>query len=344
MFKIFKPNDQVKTASKKSDQIKASPSANNTNTQLANQPKYDFKIGIVGCGNVGMTTAYALLLKGIPTELVLISRSKDRISGEDLDLEHGMPFMERANVIGTDNYAQLQHSDLVIVSAGAAQKPGESRLDLTAKNLAITSEIVPQILENAPDAVILMVSNPVDVLTYHANQISQVRPGQIFGSGTLLDTARFRFHLSEYLNLNSRSIHAYVLGEHGDTSFPVLESATVGGQPLMSLPGFSYDKAIAAYEKAREAAYRIIQSKGATYYGIATVLAQIAQAIKRDSRSVMPLSVPLQNYHNQSDVSLSVPCIIGRRGVERTLEIAFSEEEKKKFVHSAETVRQAYRP
>lgn len=287
-----------------------------------------------------MTTAYALLLRGIPTELVLLSRDLDRIKGEDLDLEHGQPFMEKASVIGTDDYAQLKGTDVVIVTAGAPQKPGETRLDLTAKNKAIIEDIIPKIKANAPQALVMLVSNPVDVLTYHAAKLFDGRPGQVFGSGTLLDTSRFRFHLSEALNVNSRSIHTYILGEHGDSSFPALASASVGGQPLLSLEGFSLEKVMEAYEKARSAAYTIIQGKGATYYGIATVLSHIVASIERDTRSVMPLSVPLHNYHGISDVSLSVPVILGREGVVRTLEIALSDEEKQKLQHSAETLRQ----
>lgn len=300
----------------------------------------NFKVGIIGCGKVGMTTAYALLLKGLPTELVLIDRKKEYIEGEDLDLEHGMTFMQKAKIVGTEDYADLKEADVVIVTAGAAQKPGETRLDLTAKNKAIIEDIIPKILTHAPEALIIMVSNPVDVLTYHANHIAQVRPGQIFGSGTLLDTSRFRFHLSEKLNVNPRSIHAYILGEHGDTSFPTLSSATVGGQPLLTMPGFSAEMAQEAYLNTRNAAYKIIEGKGATYYAIATVLSHIVATIHRDSRSVLPLSTPLHNYHGHSDVALSVPCVLSRQGIEQTLEIQLSPEEQAQLSHSVETIRQ----
>jgi L-lactate dehydrogenase len=300
----------------------------------------NFKVGIVGCGKVGMTAAYALLLRDIPTELVLIDRKSEYVAGEDLDLEHSMAFMEKASIIGTDDYSSLHEADVVIITAGAAQQPGESRLDLTSKNKAIMGEIIPKVITNAPEAIIIIVSNPVDILTHYANTIAGVRPGQIFGSGTLLDTSRFRFHLSEILNLNPRSIHTYILGEHGDTSFPTLHSANVGGQPLLSMPGFSKEQALEAYVKTREAAYKIIQGKGATYYAIATVLAHIVNSIKRDSRSVLPVSTMLHDYYGHNNVALSVPCVVGRNGIEQVLHIELSDEEQQQLAHSVATVSQ----
>ena len=299
-----------------------------------------FKVAIVGCGRVGMTAAYALVLQGVPTELVLHGRELEKVEGEKLDLEHALPFTNPVEITATDNYADLKGTDLVIFAAGASQKPGETRLDLTKKNVAIVEEVIPQIVKSAPDAVILMVANPVDIMTYRAAQIAGWPPGRIFGSGTMLDTARFRFHLSEFLDVNPRSIHTYVLGEHGDSSFPVLAGATVGGQPLTSFPNFSQEKALKAYEMARTAAYMIIQGKGATYYAIGAVVSKIAEAVKQDSRSVLPVSVPLTNYYGQSSVSLSVPCIVGRTGVSQILTTELSPEEQKQLAKSAETVRQ----
>lgn len=304
------------------------------------RPHDPFKIGIIGTGKVGMTTAYALALRGIPSELVLIGRKQAEIEGEELDLEHGMSFMEGTDVSSSTEYEALQGCDLVIFTAGAAQAEGETRLDLAAKNKAIVEELVPKIMQNAPDTILLMVTNPVDVLTLHAARIVGKPYGQVFGSGTLLDTSRFRFHLSEFLDLNPRSIHAYILGEHGDSSFPAVFNATVGGQPLSTLEGFTAEKAVEAYQKARDAAYKIIQGKGATYYAIATVLAHIAKSIKQNARSVMPVSVPLENYYGHSGVAISVPCIVGRSGVVRPLQIKLSDEEHQQLTHSVETVRQ----
>lgn len=303
--------------------------------------QYDMnKVAIVGCGNVGMTAAYSLLHSGVVNELVLVGRDKKALIGEQLDLEHSLSFLPNCTITATDDYADLVNTDVVVVTAGCAQKPGETRLDLVAKNLAIIEGIIPKVVRHAPSAIILMVSNPVDVLTYHAYQLAKLPKGRIFGTGTTLDTARFRFHLSEFLKINPRSIHAYILGEHGDTSFPAVSSATVGGQPLASLPKFNEEKVQQAFEKAQQAAYTIIQSKGATFYGIGAIVSHIVGKILRNSRSVLPVSIPLHNYLDHSGVALSVPCIIGRNGVEDILEIKLDWEEKQKLAKSAETLKQ----
>ncbi len=298
------------------------------------------KVAIVGCGKVGMSAAFSLIHGGVVNDLVLYGRDKKEIIGEQLDLEHGMSFLPHTRVIATDDYQDLENSDVVVITAGAAQKPGETRLDLTAKNVAILESILPEVTKYAPDAIVLLVSNPVDVLTYKAYLMANWPKGRIFGSGTTLDTARFRYHLAEFLNVNPRSIHAYILGEHGDSSFPAISNATLGGQPLMTLDSFSEDRARSAFEKAKNAAYKIIDSKGATYYGIAAVISHIVKQILLDTKSVLPLSIPLHNYYGHSGVALSVPCVIGRGGVERSLEIRLDWEEKQKLEKSVNTVKQ----
>lgn len=303
-----------------------------------------FKVSIIGLGHVGATAAYAMLLDGTPSELVLIARDKQKAIGEKLDLEHALPFLEHTTIVGTDDYAAIAGSNLVVITAGAAQKPGETRLDLIDKNLAIINEMMPKILLNAPEATILIISNPVDVLTYRANQIAGIDytkgETRIFGSGTMLDTARFRYHLSETLHVNSRSIHAYVLGEHGDTSFPVYLNATIGGQKLVDFPGFSEETINKAYELARSAAYNIIEAKGATYYAIGVVATKIMRSVYSDARTVLPVSVPLHQYYGHSNVALSVPCIVGDHGVEKVLNISLSPEEEKKLGISAQTLKE----
>jgi len=298
------------------------------------------KVAIVGCGKVGMSAAFSLIHGGVVNDLVLYGRDKKEVIGEQLDLEHGMSFLPHTRVIATDDYQDLENSDVVVITAGAAQKPGETRLDLTAKNVAILESILPEVTKYAPDAIVLLVSNPVDVLTYKAYLMANWPKGRIFGSGTTLDTARFRYHLAEFLKVNPRSIHAYILGEHGDSSFPAISNATLGGQPLMTLDSFSEDRARSAFEKAKNAAYKIIDSKGATYYGIAAVISHIVKQILLDTKSVLPLSIPLHNYYGHSGVALSVPCVIGRGGVERSLEIRLDWEEKQKLEKSVNTVKQ----
>lgn len=297
------------------------------------------KVAVIGCGNVGMTAAYALLHTGLVNELVLVGRNKAALVGEQLDLEHGMSFLPNCKVTATDDYADLVDTDVVVYSAGAAQKPGETRLDLCAKNTEILETIIPQIIQHAPGAIILMITNPVDILTYKAYQLAKLPKGRIFGSGTTLDTARFRFHLSQFLKVNPQSIHAYILGEHGDSSFPAIASATVGGQTLTSLPKFNQECVMQAFEAAQKAAYKIIESKGATYYGIGTVIAHIVSKILRNSRTVLPVSIPLHSYMEHSGVALSVPCVIGRNGVEDILEIRLDWEEKQKLEKSVKALK-----
>ena len=298
------------------------------------------KVGVVGLGKVGITAAYALLLRHAADELVLVSRSLDKVHGEKLDLEHGLPFLEPVRITTSTDYAALQDADVVVVTAGAAQKPGQSRLELMEENKRIMGEFGQAAKQYLGNCVVVVVSNPVDVLTYQLANILSLPHGRVIGTGTMLDTARFRFHLSEMLNVNPRSIHAYILGEHGDSSFPVLESATVGGQLLRDFPGYSMDQANQAYTKTREAATQIIKAKGATYYAIGVVISQLVQTILNDQRSVLPVSVPLDNYYGQSGVSVSVPCIVGRNGVELVLKTQLSASEQELFAKSCEVIRQ----
>lgn len=297
------------------------------------------KVSIVGCGRVGMTTAYSILLQGIANEIVLFNRTLERVKGEELDLEHGMAYLDSATIKATNDYTDLADSDVIIYTVGCAQKPGETRLDLVDKNVAILQKCLPQIIRHAPDAILLLIANPVDILTYKAYLMANWPKGRIFGSGTSLDTSRFRFHLSEFLHVSPHSIHAYILGEHGDSSFPALSSAFVGGQPLTSFANFSAEKAMAAYQKTRDAAYRIIKSKGSTYYGIASVTTRLVESILRDEKAIFPVSIPLHHYYEQSGIALSVPCVIGRDGVEEIIEIKLNWEEKQSLEKSAKILK-----
>jgi L-lactate dehydrogenase len=298
------------------------------------------KVSIVGAGKVGITAAYTLLVEGLANEIVLWGRDREKVTGEALDLQHALPYTHEAKIIPTDSYGDLKNSDIIFFTAGAAQTPGQTRLDLAKTNVAIVEDMIPKIVKAAPGAIIVMVTNPVDVLTYKAAKIAGLPYGQVFGSGTTLDTARFRFNLSEVLNIAPASIHAYVLGEHGDSSFPVVSSAEVGGQPIRKLAGFSAEAVARAYDDTRDAAANIIQAKGATFYGVATAIKKITNVILRDAKSVLPVTTPLEiDYYGVSGVALSVPCVIGRRGIERVLMANLSEEEKRQFRHSAEVVK-----
>ncbi len=298
------------------------------------------KVGIVGLGKVGITAAYALLLRHVADELVLVSRSLEKVEGEKLDLEHGLAFLESNTIVATTDYSALQGADVVVVAAGAAQQPGQTRLDLVAENKKIIAELAESIKPFVQNSVVVMVSNPVDVLTYQMAQLLGLPHGQVIGTGTMLDTARFRFHLSEVLQVNPRSIHSYVLGEHGESAFPVLANASVGGQPLAHFPNYSEAMAHDAFTKTREAAAKIIQAKGATYYAIGVVISQLVSVILQDQRSVLPISVPIDNYYGQSGLAISVPCIVGRGGAKQVLTIQLSETEQQQFIKSCEIIKQ----
>lgn len=298
-----------------------------------------FKVAIVGLGRVGITTAYAILLKGLATELVLFSREIEKAEGEKADLEHGMPFYPKCNIVASSNYEDLSGTDLVIFTAGCAQKPGETRLDLAKNNCAIVDSLIPNIVKHAPHTLILMVANPVDIMTLRAAEKAKLPEGRVFGSGTLLDTARFRLHLSKGIKISAKSIHTYILGEHGDSSFSATSTATIGGKPILTFPEMSPEHIQWAQDQTRKDAYKIISGKGATYYGIASAVTHIVETIMRDSKKIIPLSTPLTGQYGINNVSLSLPCILGRNGVERVIDLPLSVSELASLNHSAETIR-----
>lgn len=299
-----------------------------------------FKIGIVGCGRVGSTIAFTLLLDGIATELVLFGRDLDKVMGEKLDLEHGLGALNFVAIKATSSYDDLKECGIIIVSAGAAQKPGETRLDLFKTNKAILDEIMIQLNRVAPEAVVLLVTNPLDALVYSANKMTPNSWGRIFGSGTFLDTLRFRYYIGEKIGIDPKSIHADILGEHGDSSFPVYANAIIGEQKILEFPGVTKELIEEAYTKTKNAAGEMIRLKGATYYGIAIAVKKFVQAILSDAKTIMPASVMLQGEYGLNNVALSVPCVIGAKGVEKVLEINLSDEEKVKLQESAAKLKE----
>jgi len=299
----------------------------------------EFKVAIVGCGNVGSSAAYAMLLDGTPSEIILYDRHLEKAQGLQLDFEHSLSLLEYTKITAADHIDQLAGSDLVVITAGARQKEGETRLDLINKNKAIFQDIIPRIAKAAPDSILLIVSNPVDVLTHEALKLSKFPTNRVFGSGTMLDTARLRFHISEKLCLNPKSIHAYVLGEHGDTSFPVYSSANIAGKPITSFAGFTPEIATQCYTETKEAAYRIIHDLGYTCYSIGVVITQIMHHIAHNSRVTLPLSTLLKNYHGHSDVCLSVPCVLDNSGISETIEVPLDKKELKLLDKSVETLK-----
>ncbi|PIZ75094.1 L-lactate dehydrogenase [Candidatus Peregrinibacteria bacterium CG_4_10_14_0_2_um_filter_38_24] len=298
------------------------------------------KVSIIGCGSVGATTAYAYLLSGTVTDLTIVDVDKKRAKGLMLDLEHALSFTPHMQITATDDFSKIAGSNLVVVTAGKRQAKGETRLDLVKANKEIFKNIIPKIATAAPDSIMLIVSNPVDVLTYQAIKLAKFPEGRVFGSGTLLDSSRLQSHISKKIRIHPNSIDAYVLGEHGDTSFPVYSSANVLGKPLKDFDGFSQKEAENCYEDTRKAAYRIINDQGYTCYSIATAIREITEAIFQDQHKVFPLSVPLKNYYGHSNVCLSVPCIVGQGGVEQIIKIPLNAKEKINLAKSVKTIKQ----
>lgn len=298
-----------------------------------------FKVGVVGCGNVGATAAYAMLIEGTPSEIVLYDLDYKRAHGLELDFEHSLSFVDYTKITSTKELDGLHDCDMIVITAGARQKKGETRLDLITKNREIFKQIIPKIAKVAPNSILVIVSNPVDVLTYEAIKLSRFPEHRVFGTGTMLDTARFQFHISEKLCISPKSIDAYVLGEHGDTSFPVYSSANVAGKPIMDFEGFDQKAADETYQKTKDAAYRIIHDMGFTCYSIGMVIKEIMVHITHNSRVALPLSVMLHDYYDHSDVCLSVPCILDSEGIAEVITVPLDEKEQEMLAKSVETLK-----
>ena len=302
------------------------------------------KVAIIGCGFVGSSIAFTLMQSGTFSELLLIDANHQRAEGEAMDLSHGLPFAHPMD-IRVGSYDDIADCALVIVTAGAGQKPGETRLDLVHKNVEIFKSIIPEVARRNPNAILLIVSNPVDVLTYAAWKLSGYPANRVLGSGTVLDTARLKYLLGERLQVDSRSVHAVIIGEHGDSELAVWSGANVSGVPLdhfCELRGFyDHDKADEwLHREVRDSAYEIIRRKGATYYGVAMAVKRIVHAIVRDEHSVLPVSNLVQGQYGIENLCMSVPAIVGRNGVETTLEIPLAEEEHRALAASAQTLQQ----
>jgi L-lactate dehydrogenase len=297
------------------------------------------KIAIVGCGFVGSSSAFAIMESGLFSEMVLIDLDKARAEGEALDIAHGLPFARPMKIYAGD-YKDLADAYLIVVTAGAAQKPGETRLDLVNKNVSIFKSIIPEIAKHNKDAIMLIVSNPVDILTYAAVKLSGYPESRVFGSGTVLDSARFRYLLGEHLHVDPRSVHAYIVGEHGDSEIAAWSSASIAGMPIhkfCELRGFFDHRTISARiaDNVRNSAYEIIEKKHATYYGIAMSVRRICEAIVRDEKSVLPISSVQHGANDIYDVALSMPAIIGANGVETKVPLNLDDEEKENLIASA---------
>jgi len=302
------------------------------------------KIGVVGVGRVGATFAYTLLLRGLVGEIVLVDLDHDRAQGEAMDLSHAAPlsFPER---IRSGDYGDLAGARIVMIAAGASQKSGESRLDLLKRNIKVFRSVVPKVVAASPEAILLVATNPVDLLSYAAWKLSGLPTERVIGSGTVLDTARFRHLLGDRLGVDPRNIHGYIIGEHGDSEVAAWSRTTVAGIPLDEYCtrcgcGFPEDERRELFEQTRNAAYEIISRKGSTYYAVAAALARIVEAILHDQRSILSVSTRVPESDGLGDLYLSLPAVIGSAGVERVLSLPLSKEEDGAFRRSAQVLRE----
>ncbi len=303
------------------------------------------KLAVVGAGAVGSTMAYAALMRGAARTVALYDINAAKVEAEALDLGHGIQFMPMAEVIGSDDIAVCAGADVVVVTAGAKQRPGQSRIDLAEATISLVGKILPSLVEVAPDAVFVMVTNPVDIVTYAALKISGLPPHQLFGSGTVLDSSRLRYLVAQRCGVAVQNVHAYIAGEHGDSELPLWSSASIGGVPLLDWrgPGGASLLDEAARDEITheviDSAYRIIAGKGATNYAVALAGSRIIEAVLHDEKRVLPVSSLLEDYYGISDVCLSVPAIVGRSGVGERLEVPLSARELGGLMRSAETMR-----
>ena len=301
------------------------------------------KAAIIGCGFVGSASAFSLMQSGLFSELVLIDANREKAEGEALDIAHGIPFARQMKIYAGD-YDDIMDSAVIIVTAGANQKPEETRLDLVHKNVNIFKSIIPEVAKRDYQGILLIVANPVDILTYTALKLSGMPENRVIGSGTVLDTARLKYRLGEHLSVDSRSVHAFIVGEHGDSEIAVFSSANVSGIPLnrfCEMRGhFEHEAATRRIaEEVKNSAYEIIAKKHATYYGIALSVKRICEAIVRDEKSILPVSSMMHGEYGISDVALSMPAIVGKDGVETRVPISISEEEEAKLKESADTLK-----
>lgn len=303
------------------------------------------KLTVVGAGAVGTSLAYAALIRHSAREVALYDIDTARVEAEVLDLAHGTPFTGPSRITGGSELSVVDGSNVVVITAGAKQKPGQTRLELAGVNMGIIREIMPELVERAPDAVFVIVSNPCDVLAVAAQRFSGLPASRVFASGTVLDSSRLRWLLAERLGVAATSTHAMIVGEHGDSEFPLWSQARIGPVPLAHWDAgdgpLTREELDRIADDVKNAAYAVIAGKGATNYAIGLSGARIVEAILRDEGAVLPVSSVLDGYHGVSGVALSVPSVVDASGVRRVIEVPFDDEERERFAASAETIRRS---
>ncbi|MGN8553110.1 UNVERIFIED_CONTAM: L-lactate dehydrogenase [Microbacterium sp. SLM126] len=303
------------------------------------------KVTIVGAGSVGSSAAYAALIRGSARHVALYDIATEKAEAEVLDLAHGTQFTGTSDIIGGSDLAVVEGSHVVVITAGAKQNPGQTRIELAGVNAGIMKKMMPQLLSAAPDAIYVIVTNPCDVLTVLAQEETGLPPERIFASGTVLDTSRLRWKLAERAGVSTSSVHAYIVGEHGDTEFPLWSAATIGAVPILDWVTPAGDRmTVEELDQiaidVRDAAYKVIRGKGATNYAIGLSSARIIEAILRDERAVMPVSPVLRDFHGVDGVALSVPSVVSAAGAVPIRETQFSASELELFHRSADALRE----
>lgn len=301
------------------------------------------KAVMIGCGFVGSAAVFSLMESGLFTEIVLIDVDHTKAEGEAMDISHGIPFGKPMKIYA-GTYDDIVGAEIIIITAGANQKPGETRLDLVHKNVAIYKLIIPEIAKRNFQGILLIVSNPVDILTYVAIKLSGLPENHVIGSGTVLDTARLKYQTGELLGVDSRSVHAFIIGEHGDSEIAAWSSANISGIPIddfCEMRGhYSHDKEMDIIgDKVKNSAYEIIKRKQATYYGIAVSIRRICEVILRDEKSILPVSNMMHGEYGIENIALSFPAIVGKNGIETKVPISLDEDEVNALIKSSELLK-----
>jgi len=300
------------------------------------------KIAIIGMGAVGSSSAYAMMISGLVNEMVLVDINRNRAEGEAMDLSHGASFIKPIKIYAGE-YEDCLDADIIIFSAGVAQKPGESRIDLVSRNLEVLRKALPRCINKKGDSILLMVTNPVDILTYAGLRLCDLPPNRVIGSGTVLDSSRFRYLISSHCRVEARNVHAYVIGEHGDTEVPLWSLANIAGFPVTDFccqQGFPCMDKETVTIQVREAAYKVISLKGATYYAVGLAVKRICESILRDENSILTVSGLIEGQHGIFDTCLSLPSLVNRRGRANVLVLPMAPEEEKALLYSATKLKE----
>lgn len=301
------------------------------------------KISIIGAGFVGSTTAFALMTSGLTSEIVIVDINKDKAEGEAMDLSHGAPFVRPIDITSGE-YSDTKDSDIVIITAGIGPKPGDSRLTCISKNLKIFQSIVPEVVKYSPDSILVVVSNPVDILSYITYKLSGFPSDRVIGSGTVLDTSRFKYMLGQHFEVDPRNIHTYIMGEHGDSEIATWSLTSIAGMNVdeycdTCLKKCGGEMKLNIYKDVKEAAYKVIEKKGATYYAVALAVKRIVEAILSNENSILTVSSLLKGEYGIQDVYMGVPTIIGRGGVKKLLQVKLNKDEMDQLVDSSKVLK-----